>query len=81
MGQQGGDVNIWHWKADWQAAVIAQQTAPENTSGQGGARLLATCPTFMTNILFTASSDNAANNVILASYADVDSCQAERPAT
>lgn len=25
MGQQGGDVNIWHWKADWQAALIAQQ--------------------------------------------------------
>jgi len=26
MGQQGGNVNIWHWKADWQAALIAQQT-------------------------------------------------------
>ena len=25
MGQQGGDVNIWHWKADWQAALTAQQ--------------------------------------------------------
>lgn len=25
MGQQDGDVNIWHWKADWQAALIAQQ--------------------------------------------------------
>jgi hypothetical protein len=21
MGQQGGDVNIWHWKADWQVAM------------------------------------------------------------
>ncbi|HKZ53841.1 MAG TPA: ethylbenzene dehydrogenase-related protein [Anaerolineales bacterium] len=21
MGQQGGDVNIWHWKADWQADI------------------------------------------------------------
>lgn len=25
MGQQGGDVNIWHWKADWQAATVARQ--------------------------------------------------------
>jgi hypothetical protein len=25
MGQQGGDVAIWHWKADWQAELIAQQ--------------------------------------------------------
>jgi hypothetical protein len=25
MGQQGGDVNIWHWKADWQAAITAAQ--------------------------------------------------------
>ena len=26
MGQQGGDVNIWHWKADWQADILAQRT-------------------------------------------------------
>jgi hypothetical protein len=25
MGQQGGDVNIWHWKADWQADILARQ--------------------------------------------------------
>jgi hypothetical protein len=25
MGQQGGNVNIWHWKADWQADIIARQ--------------------------------------------------------
>ncbi len=25
MGQQGGDVNIWHWKADWQTAINARQ--------------------------------------------------------
>lgn len=25
MGQQGGDVNIWHWKADWQANLAARQ--------------------------------------------------------
>lgn len=25
MGQQGGDVNIWHWKADWQADIVARQ--------------------------------------------------------
>jgi hypothetical protein len=25
MGQQGGDVNIWHWKADWQADMLARQ--------------------------------------------------------
>jgi hypothetical protein len=25
MGQQGGDVNIWHWKADWQANMFAQR--------------------------------------------------------
>lgn len=25
MGQQGGNVNIWHWKADWQAAMAAPQ--------------------------------------------------------
>ncbi len=25
MGQQGGNVNIWHWKADWQADIAARQ--------------------------------------------------------
>ncbi len=25
MGQPGGDVNIWHWKADWQADMTAWQ--------------------------------------------------------
>ena len=25
MGQPGGDVNIWHWKADWQADLAARQ--------------------------------------------------------
>lgn len=25
MGQQGGSVNIWHWKADWQADIAARQ--------------------------------------------------------
>ncbi|HJW89018.1 MAG TPA: ethylbenzene dehydrogenase-related protein [Anaerolineales bacterium] len=25
MGQQGGNVNIWHWKADWQADIVARQ--------------------------------------------------------
>lgn len=25
MGQQGGNVNIWHWKADWQADILARQ--------------------------------------------------------
>jgi len=25
MGQAGGDVNIWHWKADWQADIAARQ--------------------------------------------------------
>jgi hypothetical protein len=25
MGQQGGNVSIWHWKADWQAAITAGQ--------------------------------------------------------
>ncbi len=25
MGQQGGNVNIWHWKADWQAAMTGRQ--------------------------------------------------------
>ncbi|HSM58114.1 MAG TPA: ethylbenzene dehydrogenase-related protein [Candidatus Sulfomarinibacteraceae bacterium] len=25
MGQQDGNVNIWHWKADWQAAMVARQ--------------------------------------------------------
>ncbi len=25
MGQQGGNVNIWHWKADWQAKLAARQ--------------------------------------------------------
>ncbi|MBI3960069.1 MAG: hypothetical protein HY328_14750 [Chloroflexi bacterium] len=23
MGQEGGNVNIWHWKADWQADMLA----------------------------------------------------------
>ncbi len=26
MGQQGGDVNIWHWKADWQAGLLARRS-------------------------------------------------------
>lgn len=25
MGQQGGNVNIWHWKADWQAGMNGRQ--------------------------------------------------------
>lgn len=25
MGQAGGNVNIWHWKADWQAAISTPQ--------------------------------------------------------
>jgi hypothetical protein len=25
MGQQGGNVNLWHWKADWQADLTARQ--------------------------------------------------------
>jgi hypothetical protein len=25
MGQQGGNVDIWHWKADWQADITARQ--------------------------------------------------------
>ncbi len=25
MGQQGGNVNIWHWKADWESDLIAFQ--------------------------------------------------------
>ena len=25
MGQQGGNVNLWHWKADWQADINARQ--------------------------------------------------------
>ncbi|MFW5942212.1 MAG: ethylbenzene dehydrogenase-related protein [Chloroflexota bacterium] len=25
MGQQDGNVNIWHWKADWQAGMSARQ--------------------------------------------------------
>jgi hypothetical protein len=25
MGMQGGNVNIWHWKADWQADLVAWQ--------------------------------------------------------
>lgn len=25
MGQAGGNVNIWHWKADWQADLVARQ--------------------------------------------------------
>lgn len=25
MGQQNGNVNVWHWKADWQADMISRQ--------------------------------------------------------
>lgn len=25
MGQQGGNVNIWHWKADWEADMVARR--------------------------------------------------------
>ncbi len=25
MGQQDGNVNIWHWKADWQASIAEEQ--------------------------------------------------------
>jgi DMSO reductase family type II enzyme heme b subunit len=30
MGQLGGNVNIWHWKADWQAAIAARQSIAES---------------------------------------------------
>ena len=29
MGQQGGNVNIWHWKADWQAGLLARREMEE----------------------------------------------------
>src|SRR5512139_2784047 len=25
MGQQGGNVNLWHWKANWQAEIAARK--------------------------------------------------------
>jgi hypothetical protein len=30
MGQLGGNVNIWHWKADWQAAIAARSSIAES---------------------------------------------------
>ncbi len=57
MGQQGGDVNIWHWKADWQAALIAQQN------------LQMTYPNIAVDQYpFTEPSDD----IYLAAYADIN---------
>lgn len=62
MGQQGGDVNIWHWKADWQAALTAQQN------------LQATYPNIAVDQYpFTEPSDN----IYLAAYADPNYLTAE----
>jgi hypothetical protein len=55
MGQQGGNVNIWHWKADWQAAIAARQA------------LTATYPNlYVDQYPFTEPTDN----VLLAEYTD-----------
>lgn len=35
MGQEGGDVNIWHWKADWQADLVARQDVENSLSRYG----------------------------------------------
>lgn len=57
MGQQGGDVNIWHWKADWQAQIIAQQA------------LTTTYPNmYVDQYPFTAPE----GNVLLANYTDAN---------
>lgn len=62
MGQQGGDVNIWHWKADWQAALIAQQN------------LQATYPNIAVDQYpFTEPSED----IYLAAYADINYLTAE----
>lgn len=62
MGQQGGDVNIWHWKADWQAALIAQQN------------LQTTFPNIAVDQYpFTEASDD----IYLAAYADINYLTAE----
>ena len=62
MGQQGGDVNIWHWKADWQAALIAQQN------------LQTTYPNIAVDQYpFTEPSED----IYLAAYADINYLTAE----
>ncbi|HHY57583.1 MAG TPA: hypothetical protein GYA08_19330 [Chloroflexi bacterium] len=62
MGQQGGDVNIWHWKADWQASLIAQQN------------LQTTYPNLAVDQYpFT----EPAENIYLAAYADRNYLTAE----
>jgi hypothetical protein len=57
MGQLGGDVNIWHWKADWQAALIAQQS------------LQTTYPNITVDQYPFAE---ASEDIYLAAYADIN---------
>ncbi|GIV68349.1 ethylbenzene dehydrogenase-related protein [Caldilinea sp.] len=62
MGQQGGDVNIWHWKADWQAALIARRTLQD------------VYPNIHVDMYpFVDETEN----LYLAAYADVDFLPAE----
>ncbi|MCS6844353.1 MAG: ethylbenzene dehydrogenase-related protein, partial [Caldilineales bacterium] len=62
MGQQGGNVNIWHWKADWQAALVARRT------------LQAAHPNIYVDYYPFAEADD---NLYAAAYADTTYLTAE----
>jgi hypothetical protein len=57
MGQQGGDVVIWHWKADWQAEMFAQQNMRDTFPNM-----------HVDEYPFTEMDDD--DDVLLASYTD-----------
>ncbi|MCS6844448.1 MAG: ethylbenzene dehydrogenase-related protein [Caldilineales bacterium] len=62
MGQQAGNVNIWHWKADWQAALLARQSLQD------------AYPNIHVDYYPFAE---AQENIYLAAYTDVDYLTAE----
>lgn len=57
MGQQGGNVNIWHWKADWQAVIAAGKDLREVFPNM-----------YVDQYPFTAAGED----VVAAAYEDVN---------
>ncbi len=66
MGQQGGDVNIWHWKADWQAAMIAQQSLQDIYPN-----------IYVDQYPFADPAVETEGDIYLAAYTDLDYLTAE----
>ncbi len=66
MGQQGGDVNIWHWKADWQAALIAQRSLQDIYPN-----------IYVDQYPFADPAVETEGDIYLAAYTDLDYLTAE----